>query len=186
MSRNSRSQLKVGVAALVAIGTLQVPGVADILPSATSSSASVDSGSNTGGEAASDNISGCNDLSSDQRKMAHVIWHVSEDMGIPERGRVVAYATAMQESNMQNLDHGHADSLGMFQQRPSQGWGSPAQVTNPEYATRTFYQALRQVEGWQSMPVTEAAQTVQRSAYPNAYADHPDEARAVVDANGCT
>lgn len=128
---------------------------------------------------------GCESLSSHQTQMAREIWNVSKDMGIPERGRVVAYATAIQESRLSNLDHGHADSLGLFQQRPSQGWGSASEVTNPGYATRTFCQALQDVSGWQSLPVTQAAQEVQRSACPDAYADHAGAAEAIVDAEGC-
>lgn len=135
---------------------------------------------------ASGTITGCGSLSSTQTQVTREIWDVSEDMGIPERGRVVAYATAIQESTLRNLDHGDRDSLGVFQQRPSQGWGTPSEVTDPEYATRAFYQVLTDVDGWQTMPVTDAAQEVQRSCCPDAYADHTDAAEAIVDAAGCT
>jgi cell wall-associated NlpC family hydrolase len=76
----------------------------------------------------------------------------------------------MQESTLRNINYGDRDSLGLFQQRPSQGWGSPAQVTDPVYATRIFIERLLEVSGWEDMPVTVAAQTVQRSAFPDAYA----------------
>ena len=76
----------------------------------------------------------------------------------------------MQESTLKNLNYGDRDSLGLFQQRPSQGWGTPAQVTDPIYSTTIFLDRLLQVPGWETMPVTVAAQTVQRSAFPNAYA----------------
>lgn len=85
---------------------------------------------------------------------------------------VVALATAMQESTLRNLDYGDRDSLGLFQQRPSQGWGTPAQVRDVEYATHSFLKHLVQVEGWKSMPLTQAAATVQRPAeeYEGLYA----------------
>jgi hypothetical protein len=105
---------------------------------------------------------------------ATTIIQVGLALGIPQRGLVVALATAMQESRLYNVgflgannDH---DSLGLFQQRPSMGWGSKAQVTDPIYSATAFYLALKRVSGWESMQVTVAAQRVQRSAYPNAYA----------------
>ncbi len=103
-------------------------------------------------------------------------------MGINARGQQIAIATAMQESNLYNLkyavDH---DSLGLFQQRPSSGWGSPKQLTNPTYAAHAFYQVLVHYKGaWGC--VTCAAQRVQRSAYPNAYAKHTAAALRVVKA----
>jgi cell wall-associated NlpC family hydrolase len=76
----------------------------------------------------------------------------------------------MQESTLRNNNYGDRDSLGLFQQRPSQGWGSPTQVTDPTYSTTIFIQRLLAVPGWADMPVTVAAQTVQRSAFPDAYA----------------
>jgi hypothetical protein len=113
---------------------------------------------------------------------AAVIAAVGARMGVPERGRVVAVATAMQESRLRNLNHGDRDSLGLFQQRPSQGWGTPAQVTDPTYAATRFYRDLLAVPGWQAMSITQAAQTVQRSGLPNAYARHEPAAHAVVAA----
>jgi hypothetical protein len=115
-----------------------------------------------------------------------VIVAVGQRMKIPARGWVIAVATALQESGLINLgdlgpDNDH-DSLGLFQQRPSQGWGTPAQIMDPEYAAGAFYTALRKVPGWQTMPVTEAAQRVQRSAYPDEYAKHEARAAAIVAA----
>ncbi|MGC4808746.1 M23 family metallopeptidase [Micromonospora sp. DT233] len=92
------------------------------------------------------------------------------EQGIPARGRVIAVATAMQESTLRNLPDGDRDSVGLFQQRPSQGWGTAAQLQEPVYAASTFYARLVTVSGWETMPLTEAAQAVQNSAYPNAYA----------------
>jgi peptidoglycan DL-endopeptidase CwlO len=110
------------------------------------------------------------DLTAGQRQNAATIIGVARGMGAPPRAWLIALATAMQESTLNNINYGDRDSLGLFQQRPSQGWGSPAQVTDPVYATRTFVERLLEVPGWESLPVTVAAQTVQRSAFPDAYA----------------
>lgn len=102
---------------------------------------------------------------------ARIIYSTGVTMHIPPYGEAIAIATAIQESRLTNLttalDH---DSLGLFQQRPSQGWGTPAQITNPAYASTRFYQALQAIPGWQNLPLTVAANDVQRSAYPAAYA----------------
>jgi hypothetical protein len=90
---------------------------------------------------------------------------------------VIALATAQQESGLRNLDYGDRDSLGLFQQRPSMNWGTPAQVQDPEYAAGQFYDRLVGVQGWNTRRLTEVAQTVQRSAYPEAYQRH--EAMAI-------
>jgi murein DD-endopeptidase MepM/ murein hydrolase activator NlpD len=89
--------------------------------------------------------------------------------GLPSRAFVVALATAMQESRLLNLDHGDRDSLGLFQQRPSQGWGTPAQIMDPTYAAGKFYDRLAAIPGWESMPLWQAAQSVQASGFPMAY-----------------
>src|ERR687889_2097930 len=86
----------------------------------------------------------------------------------------------MQESTLNNINYWDRDSLGLFQQRPSQGWGTPAQVTDPVYATTIFIERLLEVPGWDSLPVTVAAQTVQRSAFPDAYAKWEGLAAALV------
>jgi cell wall-associated NlpC family hydrolase len=112
-----------------------------------------------------------------QRANAQTIAQVGVSMGVPEPGETIAIATALQESGLQNLDYGDRDSLGLFQQRPSQGWGTPAQILTPAYAAEQFYKQLLQVSGWRSMPTTEAAQAVQRSAFPDAYAKWQGEAQ---------
>ncbi|MBN1171362.1 MAG: hypothetical protein JXA67_04235 [Micromonosporaceae bacterium] len=88
---------------------------------------------------------------------------------VPERAIVIALATALQESKLDNLSGGDRDSVGLFQQRPSQGWGTVEQIADPRYAAGAFYTALLKVRGWQTMRVTEAAQAVQRSAHPELY-----------------
>lgn len=120
----------------------------------------------------------------DQLTNAATIVAVGKQMTVPEQGWVVAIAAAMQESGLHNLDHGDRDSLGLFQQRPSQGWGTPAQIMNPTYAATQFYRHLLAVPGWQQMTVNDAAQTVQRSGFPTAYAQHEQAAREIVAAVG--
>jgi cell wall-associated NlpC family hydrolase len=105
-----------------------------------------------------------------QIENAAIIWTTGHRLGVPARGQVIALATALQESSLRNLDHGDRDSRGLFQQRPSQGWGSAEQIQDSEYAATAFYQALLEIPGWEELPLTDAAQAVQRSAYPDAYA----------------
>ena len=118
-------------------------------------------------------------LTPEQTANAATIAAVSVQRGLPVRSATVALATAIQESKLRNLTYGDADSQGLFQQRPSQGWGTEAQVTDPVYAANAFYDALLEVEGWETGVVTEVAQAVQRSAFPDAYADHEAEARVL-------
>jgi hypothetical protein len=115
----------------------------------------------------------------DQAQNASIIAAVSIQMGLPDHAVTVALATSLQESQLQNLSYGDRDSLGLFQQRPSQGWGTPAQIENPVYAATAFYDHLVRVQGWETMPVTEAAQLVQLSASPDAYAQWTSEAQTL-------
>ncbi|WP_298326201.1 hypothetical protein [Haloactinopolyspora sp.] len=121
-------------------------------------------------------------LTLDQAKHAATIASVGLARDVPARAVTVALATAYQESDIANIDYGDRDSLGLFQQRPSQGWGTAEQVQDPVYAAGAFYDALLQVPGYRDMEITEAAQAVQRSAYPEAYADHEDDARVLASA----
>lgn len=124
-------------------------------------------------------------LGDEQMRNAAVIIIIGKEMQIPPRGWVIAIATALQESWLKNLPHlgekNDHDSVGLFQQRPSQGWGTPEQLQDPKYASRKFYEALRQQDGWLTMPLTDAAQDVQGSAYPDAYAKHEPLATLVVN-----
>jgi hypothetical protein len=110
-----------------------------------------------------------------QMANAATITAVGIRRGVPERAVTVALATAFQESHLYNLSGGDRDSIGLFQQRPSQGWGSEKQISDPRYAAGRFYSALLRVDDWQSMSVTKAAQAVQRSAHPTAYQKWADE-----------
>ena len=122
------------------------------------------------------------ELDVEQAENAALITAISVRRGLPARAATIALATAYQESKLYNLEHGDRDSAGLFQQRPSQGWGTFEQVTDPWYATNAFYDGLAKVEGYESMEVTDAAQEVQRSGFPEAYADHEADARVLASA----
>jgi LysM repeat protein len=133
------------------------------------------------GVAVAQDGSGATPLTAEMAANAAIIIQVGRELGVPDRGIVIALAAAMQESSMRNIDYGDRDSLGLFQQRPSTGWGTPDQILNASHAARLFYggpsnpnkgktRGLLDIPGWQSMSLTQAAQAVQISAYPNAYA----------------
>ncbi|MFI6783552.1 hypothetical protein [Micromonospora sp. NPDC050276] len=123
-------------------------------------------------------------LNDEQTANVKAIIAATKKAGLPERAAVISIATSLQESKLENLGHlGDAndhDSLGLFQQRPSSGWGTPEQITDPQYSTTAFLKGLKQVDGWQDMPLTQAAQTVQVSAYPDAYAQWEQQAADLV------
>jgi hypothetical protein len=125
-------------------------------------------------------------LDPEQMANAATIAAVGIRRNFAEQAIVVAIATALQESKLRNLDHlGYTndhDSVGLFQQRPSQGWGSAEQIADPRYASDRFYTALNKIKNWQTMRVTDAAQQVQHSAYPEAYGKWEDEARVLAGA----
>ncbi len=118
-------------------------------------------------------------IDEEQAAHARTITAVAAQEGMPNHAVTVAIAAALQESKMHNISHGDRDSVGLFQQRPSQGWGTVEQLTTPTYAAAAFYKALKGVDGWESMSVTDAAQHVQRSAAPDAYAKWEPEARVL-------
>ena len=118
----------------------------------------------------------------EQARNAAIISGVSVQRGLVPRAASIGLATAYQESGIRNLDYGHADSLGLFQQRPSKGWGSEEEVMDPWYSSTAFYTALVRVNGWQTRDIGEVAQAVQRSAYPDAYDKHVANARALASA----
>ncbi|MEU8297874.1 hypothetical protein AB0C04_11370 [Micromonospora sp. NPDC048909] len=124
------------------------------------------------------------DLNDEQTQNVKAIIAATKKSGLDERAAVISIATSLQESKLENLGHlgdmNDHDSLGLFQQRPSSGWGTPEQITDPEYSTMAFQKGLKQVDGWQDMPLTEAAQTVQVSAYPDAYAQWEQQAADLV------
>ncbi|MEP7192063.1 MAG: hypothetical protein ABI903_04280 [Actinomycetota bacterium] len=113
----------------------------------------------------------------EQTANAATITAIALKRGLPARAATIANATAIVESKLRNLKFGDRDSLGLFQQRPSQGWGTEAQILDPVHATNKFYDALVKIDGYQSMAITNVAQEVQRSGFPQAYADHEDQGR---------
>lgn len=115
----------------------------------------------------------------EQAQWSSLIAAIGIRRGLPPRATTIAIATAFQESKIHNIDYGDRDSLGLFQQRPSQGWGTAEQILDPHYSIGKFFDGLVKIKGYGSMEITEAAQKVQRSAYPGAYAQHEDEARAM-------
>lgn len=126
-------------------------------------------------------------LSAEQRGNAATIVSVGRSLGVSDHGIVIALAAAMQESSLRNLSHGDRDSVGLFQQRPSQGWGSAAALQDPVTATKRFFtgnpghtRGLLDIAGWSSMNVTTAAQAVQVSAYPKAYAQWEKTAQSLL------
>ncbi|RST11512.1 peptidoglycan endopeptidase [Streptomyces sp. WAC05374] len=119
------------------------------------------------------------DLPAEQVPNARTIVATGISLDVPKKGQIIALATAMQESRLRNLNYGDRDSLGLFQQRPSQGWGTAQQIRDPVYASERFYKALLKVNGWQQMTVTQAAQAVQKSGYPDAYAQWENLATAL-------
>ena len=132
--------------------------------------------------------SGVTLLQDDQTASALTIISVGRQLGVSDYGIIVALSTAMQESSLRNISYGHLDSVGLFQQRPSSGWGTVAQLTDATYAAKLFFggpsnpnkgktRGLLDIAGWQSMTVTQAAQKVQISAYPDAYAKWEASAR---------
>ncbi|MEU2266329.1 heavy metal transporter [Streptomyces olindensis] len=112
----------------------------------------------------------------EQAVNAATITAVGTARGLPERAVTIALATALQESSLRNIDHGDRDSLGLFQQRPSQGWGTPKEIMDPTYSAGEFYEHLVKVPGYTRLPLTVAAQRVQRSGFPQAYAKHEPDA----------
>ncbi|MFB8101845.1 MULTISPECIES: hypothetical protein [Streptomyces] len=116
------------------------------------------------------------EMSLHQAANAATISAVGTTRGMPERAVTIAIATAIQESTLRNIDHGDRDSVGLFQQRPSQGWGTVAQIMDPVYSAGEFYDHLAEVPGYSRLPLTVAAQRVQRSGFPQAYAKHEPDA----------
>ena len=171
----ARVMVAVGLMSLVVTGGSQAP--AAVAGSVTTCTLHASGGSTA-------------ELGPEQVRNARMMISVGKALHVPPRGWVVAISAAMQESNLVNVDYGDRDSLGLLQQRPSQGWGSPAEVTTPTYAIRAFYggprsptpnSGLLDLDGWQRMPVWQAAQSVQRSAYPFLYAQHEPTASALVE-----
>lgn len=118
----------------------------------------------------------------DRAANAALISAVAVDRDLPPRAASIALATAYQESRLQNIDYGDRDSVGLFQQRPSQGWGSAEQIQDPVYSTNAFYDVLETIPGYEGADINDVAQQVQRSGHPEAYRDHETEGRLFASA----
>jgi LysM repeat protein len=134
-------------------------------------------------------------LTAEQAGNAALIIRIGRELGVSDRAIALALATGMVESGLRNLDGGDRDSLGIFQQRPSTGWGTPAQIMDADRSTRVFYggqsdpnghttRGLLDIPGWESMPFTAAAQAVQISAYPDKYGQWETQAYAWLALHG--
>jgi hypothetical protein len=183
----SRSERTTEPTPAAAAPTKQAPAADEPSPKATPSGPGP-------GKRESGPVAGLSEVQMNNAKA--IVW-TGVDMGMPRRALIIAVATAMQESNLLNRasevvpeskqyphqgtgwDH---DSVGLFQQRPSAGWGPVRKLMDPAYASQKFYQALVRVPGWQEMRLTDAAQAVQVSAFPEHYAKHEARATKVVDA----
>jgi cell wall-associated NlpC family hydrolase len=181
----------IGISGASACAPTINPGTATSASSGTAASASTPPGTSTATTAPPD-LTG---YDRDQLANAATITTVGAGRGIPTRGLVIAVATAIQESSLRNLDHlgdnNDHDSIGLFQQRPSQGWGTPQQLRDSIYASNKFYDKLLTIPHWEQLPLTEAAQAVQGSATASAYAKWEADATALVAVSygmsgGCT
>lgn len=170
-------------AAMAAVGLVVFVGVIALMFQSVTGGTKLSNGGGSGVcSATTVGLGPVQGLDANQLANARTIIAVGRQLQVPTRGQIVALATAMQESTMRNIPYGDRDSVGLFQQRPSSGWGTVAELTTPEISAGKFYAALLKVPGWESMPVTVAAQTVQRSAFPLAYAKWEALATALVQA----
>jgi murein DD-endopeptidase MepM/ murein hydrolase activator NlpD len=189
VSRSLKALIVAGVAGGMFLGTMPVLMMAASIGAHTGGAESPASRVATTGCALAPSKASATDLDDEQVANARTIIAVGKSLGVPPRGWVIAIATALQESGLRNLNYGDRDSLGLMQQRPSTGWGTPAQVQDPTYAARAFFggptsptsnPGLLSVTGWQRLPLWQAAQTVQRSSFPMAYGDHEPLATEIV------
>ena len=165
MSRRRAVLTAVGVLGLAVAGVVVTLNLLDAAPVRAERCTAVSNGTRS-------------DLTPSQADNAALIAAIAVRRDLPARAATVGIATALQESKLANVTHGDRDSIGLFQQRPSQGWGTPAQLGDPVYATNAFYDVLIRIAGYQGLPITDAAQKVQRSGFPGAYAQHEAAARA--------
>ena len=165
MSRRRTVLIAVGVLGLAVAGVVVTLNLLDAAPVRAERCTAVSNGTRS-------------DLTPSQADNAALIAAIAVRRDLPARAATVGIATALQESKLANVTHGDRDSIGLFQQRPSQGWGTPAQLGDPVYATNAFYDVLIRIAGYQGLPITDAAQKVQRSGFPGAYAQHEAAARA--------
>ena len=177
----------VGVGALVMVA-LSGGGSTDVLTAPSAVTAAAPAAAAGGVCADTGRITGLDDAQSGIARRAVA---AADRHQVGDRGAQIITAAGIVESDLRNLDYGDRDSLGLFQQRPSQGWGTREQIMNPTYSAAAFFRALGRVDGWRRMDPGAAAQAVQRSAFPARYAQRMDEAARIVAAlgggsTGCT
>ena len=164
------------MAALTRRGLLAGLGAGALaLPLAACSGGAVESLPEQGALVSVDGLTHLLDL--DQAANAAIIVGEAIRRGLRARAATIALATALQESKLHNIEYGDRDSLGLFQQRTSQGWGTEEQIMDPWYSSGAFYDALVKVDGWDSGSINDVAQAVQRSGVPDGYAEHEDVGR---------
>ncbi|MFG3701551.1 M23 family metallopeptidase [Micromonospora sp. NPDC047620] len=174
----NRGRIGLGVAVIAALLLCALP-VTVVLTDATPAAACTTVGPS---RSPANGIGPVGRWDAEQVGNAAQIVAVGRERGVPARGWVIAVATAMVESSLRNLRGGDRDSLGLFQQRPSQGWGTPAQILDPVYAATKFYDKLQRIDGWENLPLTVVAQRVQVSAFPDKYGEYEHDAEQVVAA----
>lgn len=172
--------LAIGAVILVLAGAVLTMGMAMLTIVAGGSLPGGGCGGDGGLGGGSQSVGGT-DWNAEQTDNAATIVNIVAQRGLPKRAAVIAISTVIVESRLVNVGYGDRESLGLYQQRPSQGWGSPEQVLNPDYATRIFLDRLIALPGWATMPPGTAAQAVQRSAFPDRYAPQEAPAAALVD-----
>ena len=174
----SARRLPVAVKVLAAVSVLALVAIGAVVWWATATRTPLPMADRCAATVAGHTVS----LNPDQAYYAALIAGVSVRRELVPRAASIALATAYQESGIRNLDYGHADSIGLFQQRPSQGWGSIEEIMDPWYSATAFYRALVKVKTWQDGDINDVAQAVQRSGHPEAYRKHVSNARALASA----
>jgi hypothetical protein len=166
--RRSRTRGRIAlVSVLAVVGTAGWLGAREVIDAVRNPQCTVTAGGQT------------ETFDPEQTGNAALITALSMKRGMPPRAATIALTTAYQESKILNITYGDRDSLGLFQQRPSQGWGTEEQLLDPVYATNAFYDALVKLKGYETADITEIAQQVQRSAHPELYRDHEGQGRVL-------
>jgi cell wall-associated NlpC family hydrolase len=168
-------------AALVAFLILPVAGLGIAVVAASGGAVAGGGCAGDGGPGGGSQQIGNQVWSAEQTSNAHTIVALAAARGLPKRAAVIAVSTAIVDSRLENLSYGDTDSLGLFQQRPSKGWGSPAEILNLRTATAAFYDRLVTIPRWQTLQPGVAADTVQNSAHPERYGSQEAAATALVN-----
>jgi hypothetical protein len=180
MAMTSRTRAVAAVTAAASVLLASALGFLLIVTTVLIGGAVGGGGCGDGGPGGGSQQIGTRTWSGEQTANAQLITSVVLGRALPRRAAVIAVTTAIVESGLRNLPTGDRDSLGLFQQRPSQGWGTPEHILTPALATAAFLDYLVDVPGWATLAPGLAEQTVQRSAFPDAYAPQEDAAADLV------